>query len=189
MSFVCKHGMAKTNIYDVWSAMKERCLNKNSKDYPNYGGRGITVCNEWSEFISFYEWAMESGYSKNLTIDRKDNDKGYSPQNCKFSTRKVQNNNKRNNVWYEYLGQRKTIAQWSEFTGILYSTLSIRFRKGWGVEKALLTPIRESYKKIDFDFFEQKIKAGDTITRACADYGITRRKYYYALEMKGRNTP
>jgi hypothetical protein len=76
--------------------MLKRCYNKNCKAYCNYGGRGITVCDEWIEsFDNFYKWLLTSNYDENLTIDRIDNDKGYSPDNCKFSTYVEQNNNRR----------------------------------------------------------------------------------------------
>lgn len=144
------HGKTGTKLFNVWVKMRERCTNANSKDYPRYGGRGITVCDEWqNDFITFYDWAMANGYADDLTIDRIDNDKGYSPKNCRWATHKEQANNRCTNIFLTYDGDTFTLAQWAEKSGIAWDTLSKRlFRYGWSVEKALTTPARKQRNNV-----------------------------------------
>ena len=91
-----KHNLSNTRLYNTWSKLKDRTLNPKSKDYLNYGGRGITICEEWkNDFMSFYDWAMSNGYSDELSIDRIDNDGNYCPENCRWTTRTIQQRNQR----------------------------------------------------------------------------------------------
>ena len=94
MAFQTKHGMSYTRIYACWRDMKTRCNCKTNKFYHRYGGRGITYAEEWKDFVPFYEWAMQNGYSDSLTLDRIDNDGNYTPTNCKWSTQHEQSMNK-----------------------------------------------------------------------------------------------
>lgn len=97
------HGKSNTRLYYIWCAMKERCLNEKSSAYKWYGGREITVCEEWkSSFEDFYDWAMSHGYEEHLTLDRIDNDKGYFPDNCHWVTMKAQNSNRRKPAQREF---------------------------------------------------------------------------------------
>lgn len=141
------HGMYRTRIYRIWKGIKRRCLNPNNEYYKDYGGRGISVCKEWEDFKNFYNWAMNSGYSDTLTIDRINNDGNYDPDNCRWVTQKVQNNNTRKNHYLTYKGKTKSMAEWSEITGIPYSTLKGRINSlHWSVEKTIETPTREKRK-------------------------------------------
>lgn len=96
-----RHGGADTRLYWVWSTMIQRCNNPKNKNYSNYGGRGIGVCEGWEKsFAEFQAWAANNGYSDGLSIDRIDNDKGYFPENCRWVTAKVQSNNRRKRRWF-----------------------------------------------------------------------------------------
>lgn len=131
-----------TKLYNVWSSMKSRCSDENSHAYADYGGRGITVCEEWNnDPAEFYTWAMLNGYKEGLSIDRIDNNSGYSPDNCKWSTRIEQHNNKRNNLLITYEGKTQTVAQWSREKGINNRTILSRVRRGLG-ERDIFAKLR-----------------------------------------------
>ena len=121
--------------------MKTRCTNPNHEAYHNYGGRGISICDEWmNDFQAFYDWAMANGYSDDLSIDRIDNDGNYCPENCRWATDKEQCNNQRSNHLITYNGKTQTIKQWAADLGIKRVTLQARLtRYHWDVEKALTT--------------------------------------------------
>ena len=140
----CKHGETKTRLFNIWSGMKERCSREKHHEYQNYGGRGITVCEEWiDDFLAFKDWAMANGYQEGLTIDRIDVNGNYEPKNCRWVTKKEQNNNRRNNHTLTYNDQTHTISQWSEITGIGKSTILERIKLGWSVEDALTKPVQQ----------------------------------------------
>lgn len=134
--FLPSHGMHDTSIYKRWSAMKRRCSSPNDKRYSRYGGRGIRVCKEWEEsFESFLEWSILSGYQEGLTIDRIDNNKGYSPDNCRWVTAKEQNRNYSRNHLITYKGKTQCVADWSDETGINRATILFRLKAGKTLEE------------------------------------------------------
>lgn len=132
------HGKTKTRIYRTWINMISRCEDVNHKSYKHYGGRGIYVCKSWrNNFQNFYDWAMLNGYADNLTIDRKNNNGNYDPDNCTWNTSKEQCNNRSNNRIVELNGNVHTLAEWSNITGINYQTLRWRLNEGWEPNRIL----------------------------------------------------
>ena len=140
------HGKSNTRLYRIYKTMKSRCYNKNREEYFRYGGRGITICNEWlNDFMGFYNWSMKNGYTDDLTIDRIDNNKGYSPDNCRWVDRKTQCNNTRRNLKLTYKGITHSISHWSELLNIDQSVLSHRYYAGWNIEKLLTKRTDNNY--------------------------------------------
>lgn len=141
-----KHGMTGTRIYRIYRGMIERCYNKNSVSYKDWGGRGIAVCAEWlgeKGFENFYKWSMENGYKDNLSIDRKNNDGNYEPSNCRWATRLIQTNNTRKNVYITYKGKTQSLADWCRELELEYDMIYLRYRRGWDTEKMFTQPKRE----------------------------------------------
>jgi len=127
-------------IYAIWQSMKTRCFCKSNKRYHDYGGRGISICQEWLIFPEFRKWSLENGYKKGLSLDRIDNNGNYCPENCRWADSITQANNKRTNTIIEYKGIKLTEAQWAEKLGINIGTLSSRIHKlHWPIELALST--------------------------------------------------
>ena len=143
------HGGSGERLYRVWGGMRNRCYDKNRPDYPNYGGRGIRVCDEWlHDYSAFRDWAYANGYDPSLSgkecsIDRIDVDGDYCPENCRWVSMKVQTFNKRNTHRIEYRGKMITLTEASELCGIIPNTISERIKRGWPVEKAIETPARK----------------------------------------------
>lgn len=124
-----KHGHSGNPLYFVWASMMDRCYNENFQDYKNYGGRGIKVCGRWHDVSNFID-DVTIGYEKGLQLDRLNNDGDYDKNNCRWATRKENNRNKRTNVFITIDGQIKTMAEWSEITGVGYTSISGRVRRG-----------------------------------------------------------
>ena len=118
-------------LHRIWKEMKKRCYNANGKDYPIYGGRGITVCEEWKDnFPAFREWAIAHGYNDELSIDRIDSNGNYEPDNCRWADNITQSNNRRTNVYVEIDGEMHTYAEWSRITGIDRAIIRGRYKAG-----------------------------------------------------------
>lgn len=147
------HGGRHERLYLVWMDMRRRCYNTKDINYRNYGGRGVVVCEEWKDYARFREWALATGYDatakrRNCTIDRIDIDGNYEPSNCRWADFITQANNKRNNVFYECNGKRKTLPEWAREVGISDSTIRNRLDRGWPFEKAITQRPRQLRKII-----------------------------------------
>lgn len=132
-----RHGHGRERIYKNFLNMHQRCENPNSLWYKNYGARGIFVCDEWSDFQTFYEWAQNNGYQRGLTLDRIDVDGPYAPWNCRWATSFQQGNNRRNTIRITYNGITKTISEWANETGIKRSIIYSKYKKGLTPEEIL----------------------------------------------------
>lgn len=147
---VTKHGYIRHPLYCVWKDMKARCLNLHAVAYPRYGGRGISICGAWLEPKNFILWALGHGYRKGLTLDRRNNNGNYTPRNCRFVTRKIQQRNRRVNRILRFRGESKTMAEWLESPrvrrlGVDQNILRSRLRYGWTVKQALTLPVMRGH--------------------------------------------
>lgn len=139
------HGESNTKLYGVWLAMRNRCNNPSVDAYPDYGGRGIKVCDEWNDnFQTFRDWAYASGYAPDkdghdCSIDRIDTNGDYEPSNCRWIGGVAQANNRRSNRLYTYSGVTHNIKEWADLYGLPYQRLHQRLKAGWSIEKALTT--------------------------------------------------
>lgn len=131
------HGQTDTRLYKIWTWMKYRCNSPNSKSYSDYGARGIKVCDEWLKFEPFRDWALANGYREDLTIERKDNNGNYCPENCRWATKLEQANNKRTNVFITYNGETHTASEWGRILGVSAKLLRRRKSDGWTDEETI----------------------------------------------------
>lgn len=135
---IVKHDLCNTRLYGLWKAMKRRvAVNKYYKN--------VSICKEWEhDFKAFYDWAIANGYQDDLTLDRIDVKGNYEPDNCRWTTMKVQSNNTRRNHFITAFGKTQTLQQWSDETGIDRNNIIRRIEIfGWSIEKALTTPTRK----------------------------------------------
>lgn len=142
-----KHGGRKTRLYTLWVNIKQRCSANNKAERHIYYDRGISVCDEWQEFEPFMKWAIANGYKEDtkrgeITIDRIDNEKGYSPENCRFVSLTENQRNRRDTKRYWFDGEYLTTGEVSERTGTTVRLIGARLRRGWKITEAALTPRR-----------------------------------------------
>lgn len=136
--------MSHTRLANVYYKMKYRCTDPKNRAFKDYGARGITICEEWINPDNFYEWALNNGYKVGLTIDRIDNNKGYCPDNCRWTTAKEQANNRRSCVLFTYNGKTQNLSQWCNELGLNYKLIHNRlFKLKWSFEKAVSEPVNE----------------------------------------------
>ena len=137
-----RHGKTRTPEHRIWAKMRQRCHNPKSKDFKNYGGRGITICERWSLFENFLADMGER--PAGLMLERINNERGYSPENCKWATRIEQNSNTRQNRYWTFNGRTMTTSQWAQSMGIDDTIFHKRVYRGWGIERILTQPVRAS---------------------------------------------
>lgn len=139
---VITHGMSKTRLYSCWTDMKRRCFNPNNKRYDRYGGRGITVCDDWvNSFQNFCDWAIKNGYDDSLTLDRINVNSDYSPDNCRWATKNEQQSNTSRNHYIEIDGVVKTLSEWARVYNVSPDLIKDRINKlHWDEKEAVITP-------------------------------------------------
>lgn len=141
------HGLSYTPEYRAWQTMRLRCTNPKNAAWASYGGRGITVCDRWLNDPAAFIADMGPKPTPKHELDRINNDGGYSPENCRWVLRKVNDRNRRSNRFLEHAGERLTIAEWAERTGLSKTLLRERLQLGWAVDRALTTPARAKAPK------------------------------------------
>lgn len=154
------HGLSRHPLNNTWASIRARCNNPKSKKYIDYGARGVRICDEWNDFVSFYEWCITNGWKAGMQIDKDLIPRKlgvpallYSPDMCSIITCKENQNAKRNNRVIEYNGVSMTMADWAREIGVGRHLLWQRLKKGWSVRKAIETPLNKSFshKKYKFD--------------------------------------
>ncbi len=143
-----KHNMSNTRLYSIWHGINERCTRTGTRISKNYGDRGISVCDEWKQFEPFHEWAIENGYSEDLSIDRINVNGNYEPSNCRWVDVITQANNTRNNHYVTIGEETFTITQWARLKGISTSGIYLRVKNGMTFEEAITKPVKKIRKEI-----------------------------------------
>lgn len=162
-------GRTKTRAYAIWEGLVQRCCNPKCKDYYKYGAIGRGLCKEWQDPVVFLDWAYSNGYADNLSLDRIDNTKGYSPDNCRFATRFEQNTNKLNNRRITFKGKTQTVAEWAIELDIPHKRLQTRLEHHWSVEDAFTLP-RCGRPKVRNTSFKDHRRSFDKETKELIQY-------------------
>ena len=188
-----RHGMRNTRFYSIWCGIKKRCLNQNEPSYKNYGGRGIKICARWMEFKNFAEDMHESYLihvaefgSSNTSIERIDNNKDYESENCKWATRKEQNNNTRQVKLYPYKGNMLNLSDIAKLEGINYGTLRGRVvQYGWTLEQALERS-KLKWSKKDHELYKHKGKM-KTLSQIAKEEGIKKTTLFHRVKIQKKS--
>jgi hypothetical protein len=183
------HGKHGTLLYRRWGGIKNRCFNKKDKDYKNYGGRGIVMCNEWLNFETFEKWAIENGFKKELSIDRIDNEDGYNPNNCRWANSKTQANNNRNNHRVKINGKKYTITECAKIANISPTSILRRLKKGHKNED-LFKPTKYFLQKYSYNLTDSngnKYKNIRNIGEFCKKHNINKNGLFYNFQIN-KNT-
>lgn len=168
------HGMSDSRIYTIWSSMKGRCLNEKDAHYSDYGGRGITINEEWvNSFAKFYEWSVENGYTDDLTIDRINVNGNYEQSNCRWITIEEQQKNKRNNIHIDINGVEMIASEWARISNTNHQTIFSRIKKGWSGEDLIVEDARRRYdKELISKALDEKNKTGLSLKKIADKYEI-----------------
>ena len=176
MGYKWKHGRdvdgSVHRLYSIWHKMCRRCSNPKEDSYYNYGARGIRVCTEWLDYDTFYDWAMDNGYSKDLSLDRIDNNKGYSPDNCRWATPKAQTRNRRITVCVE----GKPLAEIAEEAGLSYDVVNGRYyRLGYRTIEQLsmsIEDVKQNWINSQVEHLTKFFVEGISLKELSATYNI-----------------
>lgn len=141
------HGKSRTTEYRIWSGIKDRCLNPNSRDFPGWGGRGIKMCQQWQESFETFLDDVGGRPGKEFSLDRVDNEKGYEPGNVRWATMTEQHRNRRGNILLTFGGVTLPLPTMAEQYGMTRDSLQHRLDQGWSVERSLTTPIAHKYNR------------------------------------------
>lgn len=191
-------GVLKRKLRDAYNGMKKRCYSETNREYKHYGKRGITVCEEWlNDRKSFLNWSLKNGFNKDKSLDRIDYNKGYSPNNCRWTDIYTQNNNRSNNVWIEYNGETHTIAQWARILNLDVRIVYARWERGNSPERILSKENLNHRPVLQIDKKTEKVIAEypsataasksvgfkiNQISRVCKGERISAAGYYWAYK-------
>jgi len=172
------HGLRNHPFYDCWALMMKRCNRTWHRAYADYGGRGITVCEEWYDPKVFIDWLKANNYGDGLQIDRRNNNAGYSPENCRIVTSKENNRNRRSNVRYSVYGEMLLPIEVEERFGVKESTFAARVKiQGRSPEDALIT--RKRLVPCNHEIDGVKMSSADI----CGKFGVSRSNFNYRLRV------